>query len=78
MSTMSFWGSMYSLRSRGSILQKILLSADSAPAHTARTTQQLFAESPTLADWQLYSPDLNPLVCYLACFAVKGPGYTSC
>jgi hypothetical protein len=38
---------------------------DSAPAHTARTTQQFLrktmAEFWTLVDWPLYSPDLNPL-----------------
>ncbi len=37
------------------------LSADLALVYTTRTTRQLLAEFPTLADWLLYSPDLNLL-----------------
>jgi hypothetical protein len=36
-------------------------SADLAPVHTPRTTQQLLAEFWTLADWPPYLPDLNLL-----------------
>ncbi len=41
--------------------QKLHHSADLAPIHAARTTQQLLAELWTLADWPSYSPDLNLL-----------------
>ncbi len=40
---------------------KICFSAESALAHTARTTQQFLAEFWTLADWPPYLPDLNLL-----------------
>ncbi len=48
-------------RSRGCILTVNNLSTDLAPVHTARTTQQLFAEFRAPADWLQYLPDLNLL-----------------
>ncbi len=47
--------------------QKIRLSADSAPACTAETTQWLLAEFRFLANWPLYSPDLNSLDFSILC-----------
>ncbi len=40
---------------------QIRFSADSAPAHTAMTTQQLLAKFWTPVDWPSYLLDLNPL-----------------
>jgi hypothetical protein len=52
---------MWSPWSRGQILAENTSSADLALVHTARTAQQFWGESWTLADWLPYSPHLNPL-----------------
>ncbi len=52
------WGP---LRPKDVAWQKICLVADSVPAYTAKTTKRLLAEFRFLADWLLYSPNLNPL-----------------